>query len=138
MRARSDALDARRSGRRSERRWSSMLETGAGRTTAGCRLTGAGSSMSSSNSSSKSACSTRPRYSPTFRIAPAMRTPCVRSEMTLLRLPRRWTLTEYRTPDAKVCRAGGDRDLEVAAHPRGDDRGVRMVLADLLREAHEV
>src|SRR5215203_936010 len=94
--------------------------------------------MSSSYSSSKSACSTRPRYSPTFRIAPAMRTPCVRSEMTPLRLPGHSALTEYRAPDAKVCRTGGDRLLEVVGHPRGHDRGVRMVLAELGRQAYEV
>src|SRR5215207_1529550 len=94
--------------------------------------------MSSSYSSSKSACSTRPRYSPTFRIAPAMRTPCVRSEMTPLRLPGHGALTEYRAPDAKVCRAGGNRLLEVVGHPRRDDLGVGMVVTERGRQAYEV
>src|SRR5688500_10157649 len=106
-----------------------MFETVVGRTTAGrrsgsrSRLTGTGIEGSSSKSSSKSACSTRPRYSPTFRIAPAMGFSVVRSvsDVTPVTLPEQRALPEDRTPEPKVCRAGLDGGLEVVAHARGDD-----------------
>src|SRR3954447_14635833 len=115
-----------------------MLATGAGRTATACLLTGAGWSKSASNSSSNSACSTRPRYSPTFRIAPAMRNSVSPIDVTLPRLAGRTTHTEHRTPDSQVCRPSRNGRLEVPAHSRRDDHGIGMVGTQLGRQAYEV
>src|SRR5664279_3105388 len=48
--------------------------------------------------------------------------------MTPLRLPGDWPISEYRTPDAQVCRASSHRIFQIGAHAGRDRTGSRVLL----------
>src|SRR5699024_12890 len=78
--------------------------------------------------SSKSACSTRPRYSPTLRIAPAMNSPLGPFENYNLRLLQEWSLLAYHAPDRPACRRINPNlaPITPASPPRRSDPNARL------------